>query len=340
MNLSEHNLYPLHTEAGYRRHFMDVDFWRPYVQLVFEREGLVDAPTVDAGLPGTSPTFQVNGRWVIKFFGREFEGDLSYQTELALNRLTTAAPDIPTPALLGSGLLFPQAIDWPWPYLIMEYISGVSIGEVYEQVSFSDRLGVAEWLGRLTRQLHRLHTVSPEGNSLSLPVRNSYFNLLRDRHWRCTDIHRRAAILPPHLIDQIDAYLLPRDQLLDPAHLTCLIHADLTADHVLGQLSAGRWESQHLIDFGDAMLGDFHYELIALHLDLFRCDKRLLKAYLDAYGLDAEMHRQLSHRAMSLTLLHRFDVLAPFPERFPAAFQVESLTALESLLWDIETEII
>jgi hygromycin-B 7''-O-kinase len=39
-----------------------------------------------------------------------------------------------------------------------------------------------------------------------------------------------------------------------------------------------------LIDFGDAMVGDLHYELAALHLDLFDCDKRLLRQFLDHYG--------------------------------------------------------
>ena len=49
---------------------------------------------------------------------------------------------------------------------------------------------------------------------------------------------------------------------------------------------AALWTSLAIIDFGDARIGDIYTELNALHLDLFARDKRLLSAFLDAYGMD------------------------------------------------------
>ena len=71
-----------------------------------------------------------------------------------------------------------------------------------------------------------------------------------------------------------------------------------------------RWRPIGVIDFGDAMVGDRLYELVALNLGLFRCDKRLLGIFLDTYGFDLALRRDFVRRAMSLTLLHEFNVLS------------------------------
>jgi hypothetical protein len=83
------------------------------------------------------------------------------------------------------------------------------------------------------------------------------------------------------------------------------------------------------------MIGNFYYELVALHLDLFHGEKRLLAAYLDAYGLDEQARRKLPIRAMKMALLHRFDVLGPVFEREPRLRQVSTLDQLAGMLWDI-----
>ena len=94
-----------------------------------------------------------------------------------------------------------------------------------------------------------------------------------------------------------------------------MLHCDLNADHVLGGFEGERWRPVGVIDFGDAMIGDRMYDLVALHLGLFRCDKRLLRAFLDDYGSDERLRRDFARRAMSMTLLHQFDVLSDSPPK-------------------------
>lgn len=326
----ESALGALQSDAGYRAHFMDAVFWLPYVQQVCQREGLTDNPDVGTGLAGTFPTFLVNKRWVIKFFGTNFGGDLAFQSELGANTLISTVQGFPAPALLHVGQLFPNPTDWPWPYLVFEFVTGVSVGEVFEQVGRADKRLMAAWLARVTLQLHK---IQPPENSVHPQARAAYSALLRDRYPRCKQIQQDRGTLPAHLVEQIDAWLPSLAELLEPAGGLCLIHADLTTDHVLGELEANSWTSRHLIDFGDAMIGDFHYELIALHLDLFRGDSSLLGHYLDVYGLDDTIRERLPKRAMALALLHQFDVLTPLATHMPGVSDVDSLDDLTASIW-------
>jgi hygromycin-B 7''-O-kinase len=145
---------------------------------------------------------------------------------------------------------------------------------------------------------------------------------------------RAWGTLPARLIDQIDAYLPPLADLVDPAVPPCLLHCDLNADHVLGDFRAGHWRPTGLIDFGDAQVGDPAYELPALHLGLFHADKALLRAWRTAYGGGATGDARWIRRAMSMTLLHQFDVLTDLFRALPAARRITSLEELATLLWD------
>ena len=330
-----HNKKPLErlkTLEGYRRYFMDANFWQPYVHLVCQRHGLTPCQAVRAGLAGTCPAFIVEDRWVVKFFGELFEGGAAFETERQIGELLAAEKQIPAPAIIAAGELLAGPADWPWPYLIFEFIPGVSIGEVYEQVSLADKLRLAQMMGEITQRLHRLPL--PE-HGLLQPSWAAYTNLLQAQYARCKERQRREKSLPDRLIEQIEDFLLPLEGLIDQNGKPYLIHADLTADHVLGRLEGGRWTTLGLIDFGDAMAADWGYELIALHLDLFRCNKRLLAAYLAAYGLSEGARRGLPAKAMSLTLLHRFNVLEGVFGRYPKADAVSTLGELATLLWEV-----
>jgi hygromycin-B 7''-O-kinase len=160
---------------------------------------------------------------------------------------------------------------------------------------------------------------------------------LQRQRLACADNQRAWSSLPERLVDQVNDFLAPADDLVDLEAAPHLIHADLTRDHLLGRLEHGRWITLGLIDFGDAMVGNLYYELVALHLDLFRCDKRLLRAFLNAYRPDERLRRNFAARAMTATLLHQFDVLvlvSPLLKR--QAREIASLAELGSLLWEVD----
>lgn len=321
-------LAPLEHHDGYVRLFTDVTLWQPYVLEVCRRHGLAPCEPVRPTLPGTCPTFIAGDRWVIKFFGRLFEGATALAAERECYRLLSGQP-LPLPALVASGDLRRAAAGWPWPYLIYEYVPGVSIGEVWAEVCFADRLALARQLGEATRRLHALPLT---GSPVFRPAPDAYAALLEAQRPGCRRRHEAWRALPDPLPAQIEDYLLPTEALIGWGAGPHLIHADLNADHVLGRFEGGRWQTLALIDWGDAMVGDLLYELAALHLGLFRGDRRLLRAYLDAYGLPAGARRSLPRAALSVALLHRFNVFEACAA-CPQVRRAASLEELAALLW-------
>jgi aminoglycoside phosphotransferase (APT) family kinase protein len=121
--------------------------------------------------------------------------------------------------------------------------------------------------------------------------------------------------LPPHLIAQIDDYLAA----LDPFDRV-FVHGDLCANHVF--VENGRLAG--IIDWGDAMVTDRHYELIQLYRDMFACDKALFRAFLEAS--DLPVTKSFPRRALGLALYrqaaglvqhHTMDVFEPIAALLP-----------------------
>lgn len=346
-------MYPDHTSSlppaplasfdeldFYQRHFMDMELWLPYVQQICQRHRLSRCLHVYPGLAGTYPTFIVEDRWVIKLFGRLFDGMHSYTTELQAGQLLapvfTPHPTLAVkiPAILFNGFLFGNTQDWPWPYIIFEYIPGASLGQQANRLSDADKRRVAHQIAILTR---RLHTVSLAFKPGLKDAWEPYLSFLHTQRARVVEVYRQSKSLPKRLLEQLDSYLLPVEELVNLTARPHLIHADLTQDHLLGEFKLGRWRTHGLIDFGDAINGDLFYELVALHLDLFQGDKCLLAIYLADYGLDDFHRTNFARKSLSVTLLHQFNVLQA---RYPRIEQLDRFHTLDDLanhLWDVNS---
>lgn len=293
---------------SYRRLFTDADFWAPYVRQVCRRHGFVPCEPIRLGVPGTCPVFIIADRWLVKFFGRLFDGAESFAVEQEANRLAAQDPAIPAARVLASGSL--RAEDWPWPYLVYAFIPAISAGEAAEQAAGgqllpADRLQIAADMGGIVRRLHAL----PLAGSPVFPNDWApYRRFLDGQRAVCMQNQRDWGSLPAHLVDQIDAFMPPLENLVDSGRPPHLIHADLTRDHLLGRIENGRWRTMALIDFGDAMTGSLLYELAALHMDLFDRDPAMLSAFLDTYGIDPAARAGLPQKALATSLLHRFNM--------------------------------
>ncbi len=338
-NIRMASLSALDDLNAYRRLFTDASFWAPYVREACGRHGFGPCEYIRSGLPGTCPTFIVSDhtstdRWVVKFFGRLFNGAESFAAEQEAARLIARNPEIPTARVLAAGALGADnraghAPGWHWPYLIFEFIPGSSLGQVMDWISFDDRLRAARQLGQAIRGLHEIPL---KGSPVFSDSPAAYLRFIKNQRVEVVERHRAWGSLPPHLIRQIERFLPPIEQLVDLSHPAHLIHADLTRDHLLGEVIQDQWQSRALIDFGDAMSGSLLYELAALHLDLFVCNRRLLAAFLEAYQLPKSERAGLPRKALATALLHRFNLF----EQVPAYFlRAKSLDDLASQLWDV-----
>ncbi len=323
----------LDTLDDYRQRFCDATYWAPYVRRVCERHGFVPCRSIESRVPGTCPVFIVDERWVVKLYGRLFGGGASFEVERAANEIVARDPALAAPRVVAQGSLYAPGSAWHWPYLIFEYVAGISLSQTREAVSFDNKLALAHEIGQMVRRLHGLPL--PAAGPLRATWDAFATQLVQSRR-ECAGHLRARNALPAHLIDQIEHYLPPPSALLDRAHPPCLVHADLTADHVLGRAGPdGVWHMLALIDFGDVVAGDPAYDLVALHIDLFGCDRRLLRAYL--HGYDApKPDPDFARKAMAMTLLHRFnaEILGAVMQHEEAA-RCATLEELAAWLWDM-----
>ena len=269
---------------------------RTFIAEILARHNMSRAGTEPvAGTNATYPTF-VCGDVVVKLFGYFRAWRKSYKAERTAHILIATDPKIAAPRLLAEGSLFAD-VAAPWPYLITERMSGVSWRRA--NLPDRDRISIAISLGRQIRRVHRLR--SPDLTAIS--------------GWQAPEIaaSARSSSLPDNLIGQIDDFL-SRLGPFDPV----FVHGDLVDNHifVINGCLAG------IIDWGDAMTADRHYELAKLFFGAFACDKHLLRVFLDASEwpvaedfaiktLGLALHRQ----ALGTVQHHSFDVFHTLPAR-------------------------
>jgi aminoglycoside phosphotransferase (APT) family kinase protein len=284
----------------------DVGFWWPYIVEILKRHDLGDTGWEPvAGFNATYPTF-LCGDVVVKLFGHFRSWRERHAAELAAQALVTTEPEIAAPSLLAEGRLYDD-VDAPWPYTITTRMSGVPWwrAELSTNLSAGQQLSVAADLGR---QIRHVHALRPSG-------------IATDEDWPSLDVTGAAAAaaghssLPPHLIPQVDDYLArlgPFDRVF--------VHGDLVANHVY--VANGRLSG--IIDWGDAMVTDRHYELGKLYFDTFRGDKTLLRVFLAASHWPAgddfarkTLGLALYRQAVGLAQHHTFDVFHTLPALLP-----------------------
>ena len=339
--MDEAAVFSLFSDRSYySSHFMDVGWWNPFVHRVCQQHGFA-CTEVNACLPGTYPTFlaglgeaglqQPTGHVVVKFFGPLFNGEEAFLAEHGIaNWLADQSLPIHSPCILAEGQL-----NQDWWYLIYEHIPGESISQVRAGLSPGDWRSVAAQLGEYLSKLHSLPPLHLPGTVYSIePGWNGYASFLREQRSHCHANHQEWGDLPQHLLDQIGAFVLPVEQLIDFTGTPHLIHADLTADHLLGGFVNGGWQTLAIIDWGDARTGNLLYELVALHLDMFAGDKTLLKCFLESYGLPEFLRVNFPYKAFNMVLMHQF----PMPPWVYAPYQdVTSLGELAEGLFGIKT---
>jgi hypothetical protein len=361
--------YPSPPEAFsefpfYSTHFMDMAIWEPFVRLVSSRHGYLCRHT-SSGLPGTYPTFiaeiidpldhHARNAIVVKFFGPLFDGIAAFEVECAMGHYLSGQPiSIGSPAILAEGRL-----NQAWSYIIFSYVPGKSYGEVRAELPKRAKEAVAKQMGRFMRELHVLtaarHPVIPQFDVSW----KGYVDFLDSQRESCLFHHQQWEDLPPALLEQLPGFIPPLDQLVDLSAPPHLIHADLTADHLLGRralasqtriiqgeeiamdtpasnsvgmASSEGWECMAIIDWGDSRVGDILYELVAVHVDVFQGDKHLLRLCLESYKIPGFYQLDFARKAMSMVLLHQF----PVPASSYAPFQsTQSLSELAEGLFGI-----
>lgn len=266
-------------------------------------------------MPGANPTYPtfVCGAVVVKFFGGLPGWRAAAHAERVAHRVLAQDPEILAPRVLAEGELDPGGPD-PWPYLVTARARGTPLAQLDPSPTRFRRLAAS-----LGAQLARVHALAAP--DLPTPAEVDAPTPLEGA---------RRSRLAPHLAEQVDGYIAR----LPPA-VPVLVHGDLVSNHVYVEGD----EVTALIDWGDALRADRHYDLAKLMVAALRCRHDLLDAFLEgaAWTRDPQLPRRalgwaLVRQATGLGQHRGFDVFYELPG-LPPWDQLRDLDQLATALF-------
>ena len=316
-------LPPIATWEQWAALFDDVRVWRPVVDAICEREGIV-YHRIEAPASNTNAVFMLDRRVVIKIYSPFWE---ECAFERRLMELLQHDAAVPVPAIRAAGE-FRDRRDWS--YLAMGFCAGRPLSELQAEMTQAALLEVAAQTGRMIR---RLHAVDPE--PLATIHKGERWDALVDRRRRevLPELLDRGLIVPS-IAPELEALLAEASAASRSAEQV-VIHGDLNAEHLLIEECNGRWDVSALIDFGDARIGVASYEWMPLWLGLCDRDVAMMRAFLEAYDPRLLADDALGRRVAAWTLLHDFgtDAIAELFDTSGATRPARSLEALQGLVW-------
>lgn len=313
--MSKYLLPVVYDWADWSSIYTNVALWRPVIERIMARDETVASvgvkwPPVDVvpGFPGTCAVFAVDKAAVFKIFPPMVARD--FDRERSVYRLLH--DHVPyRPVLLAHGIL-PDRIEWP--YLVTSFIPGEAWRDVRNVVPRAQALAVMRELGRTVRGVH--DTPLPENGSW--PSSRAWDHFIDLRLPRIGTDLRGQTSLPEPVIAEIERLVENTNW---HTTLPCLVHADLTEDHLLLGNTGGRWAMAGLIDWADAEVCDPLYDWVALWFSICRRDAGLLVAFQEGYGGPNAFDAVPIERLAAFTFLHRFaanivsEILTPVEQR-------------------------
>lgn len=252
--------------------FQSIKDFELLIKYIFDRHKL-PFTGIEHCTPGTNAVFKVGGL-VVKIFAPKESGidsDSDFKTELfsieRANRL-----GISTPQLVAGGTVEDKYV---FNYLVMEYISGCSFGEIESGLTDKDKVKYAKQLRELT---DRMNTPCERFND---------WNVIK-RAQQC----ERWNMFPLSFRQEHKEYL-ENYKMTSPVY----VHGDLNPDNVLIDTSG----KLYIIDFADAVLAPSEYELAPIVCELFCFEKPYMDGYFGNY--DAA---ELTEKCFKGLLMHDF----------------------------------
>lgn len=314
-------------DAGrYGSWFTDTTIWRPYVEWVARRHGLAPPEVLSVGHPGSHPVFLAGGGYVVKFYAPHWPADARNEAAVYEWLQATPAGVLPHPARLAADRLFPGHAAWAWPYMVFDSMRGVPLEAAAAGWSEASWITAATTLGQIVRALHEM----PWDNLASdLAVWSECER--SDLARTAPDRRRREPIWARLDFGGWSAHW--HEVLEESSRAPCLVHGDLTREHVFVEESSGPFQITGLIDWADARIGDATYELVSLYLDLFRGRPDHLAAFRSGYGDGPMFQPGWKRRATAFLLAYRFEIESMLAAMRPALSSATGIDQVEEIVW-------
>lgn len=268
---------------------------------------------------GTNVVFSYDDSLVIKLFP-PFHQD-QFESERLVLKALEGKLSVKTPVIRYEGKIA------GWPYIIITLLNGTLLENLWHTLNHSNKLVIIKELGSLIREVHSLSVYGLES------IDCHWTTFIENQIHNCVENHRTKK-LPIYLLEQIPSYIETVKKLLLKIEKPVLLTGEYTPMNFLVTNIEGTWHISGLMDFGDAMLGHYQYDLLGPGAFLIQGDRELLNAFLIAYGyLPNELNSQLSHQLTALMLLHKYSNLEVQVRMDAWKNKISSLKELEQLVW-------
>ncbi|KTC69397.1 Phosphotransferase enzyme family protein [Legionella birminghamensis] len=185
----------------------------------------------------------------------------------------------------------------------MTQLEGTLLEELWHAMDHDNKLVIIKELGSLLREVHTLPTQGLES------IDGQWKSFIRSQITSCV-AHHRTKGLPTSLLKQIPSYIESVNESLLQIEKPVILTGEYTPMNFLVTNTDGTWHITGLIDFGDAMLGHYKYDLLGPGAFLIQGDKELLQTFLRAYGFRVDkLNGELSQQLTALMLLHKYSNL-------------------------------
>ncbi len=283
-------LIAIPDEAAYCGRFPGARFGLPAATALAALHGLGGEP-IHRVVAGSNLLFRVGvERWIKlapPFWSASFAMEVEMLTRV-IGRLEVATPRLHAHGEFGG-----------WRFGLLSHVRGQPWRDQRPRLARACRRRAAWDLGNLCRHLHAVRA-----NVREQRVAHWHGQLLRRAENAASDQRARGASAV--LAEAMGEFLRRHPSAIATTAGFCLVHGDLTDEHVLLRRRRGGPRVSGVIDFADAQPAPRESDFLLPFLQLFPEDGVAQRAFLAAYGYPRRAWSELPTLLMALALCHRF----------------------------------
>lgn len=351
--------------ANWDKLYLDASLWEAPVRRVLSELGF-SVLSVRAGFPGTSAVFRAECiaakiakrnttdsrvrperggdglSLIVKFFPPMVRSD--FDAERCVYRALSPISPLPVPRLIAAGVMR-DTIDWP--YIVLVESPGTAVRDARAMLEACDLAEIAEQVGVHLRSLHGIERRRvPELDRSVVQWKAWAMSRLETASTELSRIVGPSGgpLIPPEVISDLRRFLASKGASVVESvkeEDLCLIHADVTEDHVLISSKAGPespgWHVETIFDFGDAMVAPVYYEWIPIWFSLLRQENEafanLLRHHSRTFPARPTTSRDTLDALFTFTFIHRFAAAIVKETIDRTGAEVSSFADLRELLW-------
>jgi hygromycin-B 7''-O-kinase len=235
--------------------------------------------------------YELDGRRFLKLYGPR--SMTLYRVERPLLGMIERTPGVSAPRIIAAG----QA-DGARPYLIVTGMRGETAEHTWDAINRDEQVGIAREVGEMVAALHAMDvSVLPDTTQLPGSRRETApMNIAKN----CEQIEATSG-LPAATVDEFTEFIRG-DGAAILAETTCVVHCELTNNHIYLRQEGAQWRLSGLIDFADAMVGAPEFDIAWLWPWAFSRDGEAMRVCLDAVYDGRPRPTDLPRRCLAATL--------------------------------------